>query len=82
MLLVTNNSVLKDVFLSASGTDIAEFQKYLRDNRVELVFKADSCRFAVVGIKTIKVPRKCLKSFENLFAWVRERVNKELSNIK
>lgn len=82
MLLVTNTSILKDVFLSASGPEIVEFQKFLRYNRVELVFKADSCRFTVRGIKTIKVPQKCLKSFENLFTWVRERVNKELPNIK
>lgn len=82
MLQINNNSVIKPVVLSATGEQITGFRKYLVTNNVELIFKADFCRFCVLGIKTIKVPQKCLKSFENLFEWVQGRVNKELSNIK
>ena len=80
MLQVNNNSVIKPVILLATGEQITGFQKYLNSNGVELIFKADICRICVFGTKTIKVPQKCLKSFENLFEWVQERVNKELSN--
>lgn len=80
MLQIYNNSVIKEVFLSATNKQVTGFQEYLNNNGVELIFKADVCRLCVFGIKTIKVPKKCLKSFENLFSWVCERVDKELSN--
>lgn len=80
MLQINNNSVINPVILSATSQQITDLQKYLNNNGVELIFKTDVCRFCVFGIKTIKVPQKCLKSFEDLFAWVRERVEKELCN--
>lgn len=82
MLQVNNNSVICPVILSATAPELLELNKFLHYNDVELYFKADVCRFVVLGVRTIKVPKKCLKSFENLFDWVHERVNKELSNIK
>ena len=81
MLQIYNNSAIKEVFLSATSEQVTGFQEYLNNNGVELIFKADVCRLCVFGIKTIKVPKKCLKSFENLCKWVYSRVNKELEDI-
>ena len=82
MLQINNNSVICPVVLSATTEQVTTLQTYLKTKGVEVHFNRDFAVFYVIGVRTIKLPKKCLKSFENLFAWVRERVNKELSNIK
>lgn len=80
MLCVYNDSVIAPIVAGCPTS--YQLSEYCKMQCVELYFKADFATFVVLGSHTIKVPKKCLKSFENLFAWVRERVNKELSNIK
>ena len=70
------------VVMAASVQEITRFKEYLYNNNIELLFTGDFAVFTVFGVRSIKVPQKCLKSFENLFAWARERVEKELFNIK
>lgn len=82
MLRINNNSVICPVVLSATEAEIQDLQRYLASNDVELFFTGKFATFAILGARTIRVPQKCLKSFANLFEWVRERVCKELPNIK
>lgn len=82
MLQINNNSIICPVVYSATGEQITEFQQFLNSNNVDMLFTGQYASFSVFGCRTIKVPQKCLKSFENLFTWVRERVSKEMSNIK
>lgn len=82
MLQINNNSVICPIVSSATGEQVTTLQRYLNTKGVEVHFNRDFAVFYIIGVRTIKVPKKCLKSFENLFAWVCERVNKELYNIK
>lgn len=79
MLHVYNNSVISSILADCPTS--YKLSEYCKTNGIELTFKGDFATFAVLGVRTIKVPKKCLKSFENLFTWVRERIEKELSNI-
>lgn len=80
MLQIYNNSVITPIIESCPTS--YQLAEYCKTKGITLYFKADFAVFHVIGVRTIKVPKKCLKSFENLFAWVCERVNKELYNIK
>ena len=82
MLHINNNSVICPLVLSAPVDELLKLHTFLHNNSVELYFFDSKVRMKVLDIRTYVVPKKCLKSFENLFAWVCERVNKELSNIK
>lgn len=55
----------------ASVQEITRFKEYLYNKNIELLFIGDFAVFAVFGVRSIKMPQKCLKSFENLFTWVR-----------
>lgn len=80
MLHIYNNSVITPIVANCPTS--YQLSEYCKMKGITLYFKADFAVFYVIGVRTIKVPKKCLKSFENLFTWVRERVEKELSNIK
>ena len=51
---------------------------YCNSKQINISFFDDKARFVVIGTRTIKVPKKCLKSFENLYNWVINNINKEL----
>ena len=80
MLQISRNSVICPVVLSATTEQVTTLQTYLNAKGVEVHFNRDFAVCDVIAVRTIKVPKKCLKSFGNLFKWVRERVEKELSN--
>ena len=82
MLQINRNSVICPVVLSATTEQVTTLQTYLKTKCVEVLFNREYAVCYVIGVRTIKLPKKCLKSFENLFAWVSERVDKELCNIK
>lgn len=77
MLQVYKNSIL--VPLLENNPKSCKLVNYCNSKQIEISFFADKARFVVLGIRTIKVPQKCLKSFENLYNWVINNINKELN---
>lgn len=82
MLHIKNNSVVCSLVLGASYSQLNTLQNFLYNNHVEAFFFDSAVRLTVFGVKTYKIPQKCLKSFDLLVLWVIDKVNKELSNFK
>ena len=82
MLQINNNSVVCPLFASAPIREINELQNYLYNNSVDACFFGSVVRFAVTGVTTIKIPQKCLKSFDLLTLWLIGRIDKELNECR
>ena len=77
MLQIFKTSIL--VPLLDNNPESYKLVNYCKNDQVNVLFFDDKARFVVIGTRTIKVPQKCLKSFENLYNWVINNVNKELN---
>lgn len=70
MLQVNNNSVCVPVFLGTSTEKQRRFITDLKSNNISVCFFAEYAQITTGCIRTIKVPQKCLKSFNMLSEWV------------
>lgn len=70
MLQVNNNSVCVPVFLGASTEQQKQLITELSNNQISVYFFAEYVQITTGCIRTIKVPQKCLKSFNMLSEWV------------
>ena len=77
MLQVFKNSILAPLF--NNNPESHKLVNYCNSKQIDISFFYDKARFVVIGTRTIKVPQKCLKSFENLYNWVINNINKELN---
>lgn len=70
MLQVNNNSVCVPVFLGTSTEQQKQFINELSNNQISVYFFSEYAQITTGCVRTIKVPQKCLKSFNMLSEWV------------
>lgn len=70
MLQVNNNSVCVPVFLGTSPEQQKQLITKLGNNQISVYLFAEYAQITTGCIRTIKIPQKCLKSFEMLSEWV------------
>lgn len=70
MIQVNNNSNCVAIFQSSTWQQQKELFDKLKELQIYVYLYSEFAQITTSGIRTIKVPKKCLKSFEIFSEWV------------